>query len=78
MNWLYSSAVRLGFGPPEWVVIAIVVSLLFVAFIENGSSGAEIDCRDAVLSRKEKRSVIAVSAVLLSLIGFVLWRSFVG
>ncbi|HEY4248665.1 MAG TPA: hypothetical protein VGM64_17725 [Lacunisphaera sp.] len=78
MNWIYSSAVQAGFGPPQWIVTATIFALLFVAVLETRGSASESDDHGEVLSRKEKRGLAVVSAILLPLIGFILWRRLVG
>ena len=76
MNWIHSSAARAGLGPPEWIVIAIIFALLLVGSLESGSS--ESGHREALLTRTDKRVLMAGVAILVLLVSFLVWRKFAG
>src|SRR5215207_1368759 len=52
MNWVNSAAARAGLGPPEWLVIAIILSLLFAASFEHRRGVSST--RTLVLTRTDK------------------------
>jgi hypothetical protein len=76
MNWINSSAVRAGFGPPEWIVIAILLALLFVAMAEGGHGAS--DCRSVILTKQDRCIFLTGLAALSVLVGFLVWRTFGG
>jgi hypothetical protein len=76
MNWIYSSATRAGLGPPEWIVIAIIFSLLLVGALESGGTASE--SQGALLTKRDKR-VLAVGIAIVGLpVAFLLWRKLAG
>ena len=72
MNWITSSAARAGLGPPEWIVIAILLLLISAAIFEQ--SDGDRDYRGPVLTVRDKRVLIAGLALLSLLGGFLIWR----
>ena len=76
MNWVNSTAARLGLGPPAWIVIAILLVLLFVGSLEFG--GSATDRHNVVLTRKDKWAITTLLGLMASLISFVAWRKFIG
>jgi hypothetical protein len=72
MNWVYSASARAGLGPPEWIVIAVIFTLLLVAAFEPG--GGESNSRTIVLTRKDRWLVTALVSLIVLFIGFAMWR----
>ena len=72
MNWVNSAAARAGLGPPEWLVIAIILSLLFAASFEHRRGVSST--RTLVLTRTDKLVVTALVTLIAFLAGLAVWR----
>jgi hypothetical protein len=76
MNWVNSTAARLGLGPPGWLVIAIILAFLFVGSLEFG--GSDTDRHNVVLTRRDKWAITTLLGLMASLISLVALREFIG
>jgi hypothetical protein len=72
INWVHSAAARAGLGPPEWIVIAIILALVFVAGFERG--GADSSAQAITLTRRDKWVVTTLIALIISLVALAVWR----
>lgn len=69
---MHSAAARAGLGPPEWIVIGIILALVFAVSLEGG--GASSSSQIIALSRRDKWTVVALIGLIVSLIAFAAWR----
>lgn len=76
MNWVFSPPARAGLGAPELLVVAIIVAFLLVGALEVRSGDAEN--RGLLLTRKQKWVALAMTVPLISLVGLLAWRQFLG
>jgi hypothetical protein len=70
--WLHSAAARAGIGPPQWIVIGIMVALVCVAGFEG--SGLRSGSPVLVLSRRDKAAAAALVGLTVVVAALAWWR----
>ena len=74
ITWAHSAAASAGLGPPQWLVLVIILALIFTAGFERGAGAGDSTTRTLVLTRRDKWTVLILVGSIVSLLVFAVCR----